>query len=706
LYALNLEDGFQIDASVPNAQLDQVYNQTIGGYIDAGTVTFTPNSSASPYGNSSVVKPLEFDRYHGVYSELSSGSSGTLNLTATAWAGYPYARFAASLTPVQGPGATGGSYVIQWFTLSHADYLLVPSAQGIRPVYLSGGRQIELHPSELTDNFIAVISRSFGIEFIAFEKKPTVLSFDASNTELQVDYSTPTNSGNSKLENFPEIYVGFESTAVATPSRSTLAIVRQLAHSALSFPLSMRIFYTVKWGNVDVREEYNFETGTNDWGIIPQAIIPLPYETNSTTPPGFTLDSVWAPISYVPAQQDSYATFSYTFTVPSFELPTVGEQLVNGTTDAQGIYSAIDYVADTQQAYGGWDGFAYHDGRVATHLLLLYPLLDAEYRAKVAQITDRTLTHYYSTGIGYNPTFDAYRFIDQDENKWNSSVDLGALTAWLFYAAALYTRYVNSSFTPTEFPTLQKIERAVEGDVDWSGLSWANPDPDTSGELLIETAMTFLVYYHLARQASNQPEMDRAMYFIALTENFLHRVFEQPHRYWPYPNFVGQFKPGLVEDHVDLPTVQWNWANTIWGMWMPVMANSYSQEYIDGVKQTAALDWQWNDPNGKKFDPEYLDFNMILLYLHDPDSEKNAQLIIGWVQTNSTGEYFHSAMTRAEEAAQIGYTMLPNPSSNAGVGGVVSLVMPLLGPTGLWLASVRLPGVPQGHTRKRHRAVQ
>jgi hypothetical protein len=196
------------------------------------------------------------------------------------------------------------------------------------------------------------------------------------------------------------------------------------------------------------------------------------------------------------------------------------------------------------------------------------------------------------------------------------------------------------------------------------------------------------------------------MYFIAVTQNFLRQVFEQPHRYWPYPNFVGEFKPGFVADHVDQPTVQWNWANTIWGMWMPVMANSYSRQYIDGVKQAAASDWQWNDPTGQKFDSEYLDFNMILLYLHEPESKKNAQLILGWVQTNSAGEYFHSAMERAEEAAQIGYSLIPNPSPNTGTNDAVRSTITLLVPTGLWLASVRCPDVLAEGKRKRHRATQ
>ncbi len=667
MFAVHVGDGFGIYAAVRTSSLGTAYNQTIGSLNEAGTITFAPiltNSTSNERAGDSIgIRPIEFDLYHGIYEEFWPSDGGVARISATVWVGYPYAKFVASFGPATS-GHISGRYSMRWLSLSDSEpgYFLLPAAKGYNIVKASGHDRIDFLPNSLDDNFIAVWGGKFGVELIIFEKRPTSLIFDPTHKELQINYSV-SDVNPKELVKIPPIYVGFLRTtdSGASPTREEIATAQRLAHSTLAFPTSLRIFYTVKQDSVEIRDKYSFDyLSANDWGIPSQPIAPLRYETNATAPIDFTLQSVWAPISYVSVNSDDELTFSLKLTIPAFELPTGTNPLVDGSPEARAIYSSIDNIENAQKAVGEWDGNAYHDGRVVTHLLLIYPVLNPQYRAKVAKIAGKTLSNYYTAGIVYNPATNAYRFNDIEKKRWESAVDLGALTAWLFYATALYTRYVDPAFTKDSFNSLRKIERTVERVVDWSGLSWANPDPDTNGELLIETAMTFLVYYHLASQDSNIQEMDRAAYFASLTENFLLRVFEQPHRYWARPNLVGQFTPGRVFDHVDSPPVQWNWANVIWGMWTPVMAHSYTRQYIDGVKQTAVQDWQWNDPKSPKFDVEYLNFNMILLYMHEPEAKENAQIILSWFLANKTGRYYQTALSRAEQAAQIGYTMLTN----------------------------------------------
>ncbi len=656
--------GFGIYATTRASSLGSTYDQVIGGLEDAGTLTFTPlirNSVGHELTiGSAGIRPIEFNLYHGTYEEFWPIDSGEARLSASVWVGYPYAKFVASFSSAT-TGNASGLYSLS-FHDNEPNYFLVPTAERYTTMRVSGFDRINLFPDRLGDNFIILGGGKFGMELITFEKRPTSLVFDPTQNALQIGYALDARTAYG-LVKMPPTYVGFLRTAEssASPNQEEFNVARRLAHSALSFPTSIRTYYTVKADHVDVRNKYNFDySNTNDWGLPSQPIMPLPYETNSSEQIDFTLNSLWAPISYVPANSANKPTFSLKFTIPPFELPTTTSLLIDGSPEARTIYSSIDYIENTQNVTGEWDGDPYHDGRVVTHLLLIYPLLNTQYKAKVARISGRTLTSYYSNGIAYNPATDAYRFSEIGKQKWENDVDIGALTAWLFYATALYTRYVDPTFTINNFGSIRKIERTAERVVDWSGLSWANPDPDTNGELLIETAMTFLLYYHLADQDSNVQEMDRAQYFASLTENFLLRVFEQPPRYWPQPNFVGLITPDKVRDHVDSPDVQWNWANVIWGMWTPIMAHSYTHQYIDEVKQTALEDWQWNDPMSAKFFSEYLNFNMILLYMHEPEATKNAQIILDWSSANKTEEYFQTALARAEQAAQIGYTLLKN----------------------------------------------
>jgi hypothetical protein len=183
--------------------------------------------------------------------------------------------------------------------------------------------------------------------------------------------------------------------------------------------------------------------------------------------------------------------------------------------------------------------------------------------------------------------------------------------------------------------------------------------------------MAFLVYYHIAKQTNNIVERDRAAYFAALTQSFVLNVFEKPQQYWNYPPFVGTYAVGAVFDSKSRPEVQWDWAKTIWSLWTPVMSTSYTPAYVNHIREAAERDWDWNRPEGRKFVEEYLNFNMILFYISDPEAKQNVKILLQLYLTSDQGRRLCSAsgsratscpMRLSEEAAQIVYSMLTPPT--------------------------------------------
>lgn len=671
LFGVVVEHGFRVYAFTTNASIGTPYRQQVGAAVDAGWVSFSPvlngvyGKDSSDNAASPKTRTVEYDAYHGIYEKLWSSGVGTVTLDASAWVGFPYSRYDATFYP-SAAGNASGSYIIKWWAANTGPTdFLIPSQSGYVLDAVTSNTPITVSGQGLTDNFILLWGKADYVELVSFERKPTTITYSPQSQSISISYpALPVQT--EAADAFPNICVGFlKVTDNNLPTSNEMVTAVQMAHASLTFPQSTSI--TVTTGSaVTVTYMYTYYYSANDWGIESLPIIPIPYAMSPSTAPLFTARAVWGMIQYVEADTSGSVSFTVSPNIPDDFTLSGMRQLAAGSNESNTVYAAIDYIAANQGTEGEWDGLAYHDGRTITYLLVIYPALDSAYQNKVAGIAQKTLSSYFQNAVVFNQSLGAYRITDMNTKTWTSEVDIGALTSWMFYAALLYTKYVDPTFTSKNFQSIMNVERGMEKVVDWSGVSWANPaNPDTSGELIIETAMGFLTYYFLAQQNGNQNEMGRAEYFVGMTQNFMLNVFERPESYWSYPGEVGTYVPGAVSDNIGPPTVQWNWVNTVWGMWMPAMAESYTQTYVNGIDQTAVKDWSWDNPASPRFDPEYLDFNMLLSSLGENDA-RVPNMIMNWWQTNNGTRLYAGAMGAAEQAANIVYGMLP-PQKDAGL---------------------------------------